>query len=90
MLIKRKPRNVTDGDNDATVPFTEVHHTRCVGVQKNTYVHRLKHAQNLDMKDLTLLDSDSNVTIVCSKKHVSNTNVTADSMNIETNCGVTT
>ena len=67
-----------------------MHYEKYIGVQKNTYAHRLKHIKKLNIKDLILLDSDSNVTIMCNKKHVSNICGTADAMHIETNWGVTT
>ena len=41
------------------------------------------------MKELMLLDSDSNVTIMCNKKYARNTRDTSDSLHIETNGGST-
>ena len=89
MNKKKNPRNVTDGDDNAIVQFTGVHYARYVGVQKNTYAHELKHVINIKMKELTLLDSDSNVTIMHNKKHVRNMWSTNDSVHVETNGGNT-
>ena len=83
MNKKKNPRNVTDGDDNAIVQFTGVHYARYVGVQKNTYAHELKHVINIKMKELTLLDSDSNVTIMCNNKHMSKTCGTTDAMHLE-------
>ena len=84
---KKRSTNVTEG---AIVPFTGVHCSRYVGVQKHTYAHKLKNIKNLNMKELILLDSDSNVTIMCNRKYVTNVCGTNDTMHIETNGGMTT
>ena len=64
----KTPRKVTDSDNNAIVPFVGVYCARHVGVQKNTYAHKLKHVTFLNMKQMILLDSESDVTIMCNKK----------------------
>ena len=47
---KEKPRNVIDNsDNNAIAPFAGVHYEKYIGVQKNTYAHRLKHIKKLNM-----------------------------------------
>ena len=68
--MKKNPKNATDSDSDAIAPVTGVHCERHAGVQKNTHAHELKHAKFLNVKELILLESDSNVTIACNDKHV--------------------
>ena len=87
---KKKPRNATDGDENAIVLFTGVHCARCIGAQKNTCAYRLKHVKKLNMKYLMLSDSDDNVTTTRNKKHLTNKHGTAGSMHLETNGGMIT
>ena len=88
---KKKANNQNNSNNGATAQFAGVCCSRYIGVQKrNTCVCKSKHAKNLSMKELILLDSDSSASVACNKRYVSNSCRTANAMHAETNRDVTT
>ena len=70
---KKKPGHVTDDDDNDAAPFAGVKCARHAGMQKNTCAHKLKNEINLNIKELMLLDSEGNVTIICNNKQVKST-----------------
>ena len=83
---KKRSTNITEG---AIVPFAGVHCSSHAGVQKHSHAQKLKRIKNSNMKELILLDSNSNITITRNRKHVTNVCGTVDAMCIDTNGGMT-